>query len=171
MAKRRTVVSNDTCQPVAVSRTINASAHNLFDLLARPANHPLIDGSGMLREGPEVRVCGVGDVFTMKMHNDEMGDYEIANHVVLYEPDRRIGWEPVLTAASRAEDQGEIGQPAGHRWTYELVAIDSGSTVVTETYDCTRAPEWLQKAVKGGNRWIDSMTATLKRLDEQSKNP
>jgi hypothetical protein len=164
-------VIDDTHQPVAVSRTINAPAHKLFDLLACPAKHPLIDGSGMLREGSDVPICGVGDVFSMKMHNDEMGDYEMANHVVEYELDRRIGWEPVVAAASRAEDQAEIGERAGHRWTYELVAIDPESTVVTETYDCTRTPQWLQKAVKGGNRWIDSMTATLGRLEEQSKSP
>jgi len=36
---------------------------------------------------------------------------------------------------------------------------------VTEIYDCSRAPEWLRRAVKGGARWIDSMTATLGKLD------
>ena len=49
----------------------------------------------MLRESSGGVISGVGDVFTMKMHNDEMGDYEMANHVVEYEPNRRIGWEPV----------------------------------------------------------------------------
>ena len=64
------------------------------------ANHPLIDGSGMLREAPsDVVLSRVGDVFTMKMHNDEMGDYEMSNQVVEYELNRRIGWEPVLPSA------------------------------------------------------------------------
>ncbi len=36
-------------------------------------------------------ISGVGDVFMMKVHNDEMGDYEIANHIVDYEPNTRIG--------------------------------------------------------------------------------
>ncbi|HLM88547.1 MAG TPA: hypothetical protein VK284_05880 [Streptosporangiaceae bacterium] len=36
---------------------------------------------------------------------------------------------------------------------------------MTEIYDCSRAPEWLRRAVKGGARWIDSMTATLGKLD------
>jgi hypothetical protein len=44
------------------------------------------------------------------------------------------------------------------------------STLVTETYDCSRAPGWLRKAVKGGARWIDSMTVTLERLDELSRH-
>ena len=79
-------MTGDTCQPVSVSRTIEVPAEKLFDFLAHPANHPLIDGSGTLREGSGGVISGVGDVFTMKMCNDEMGDYEISNHVVEYEP-------------------------------------------------------------------------------------
>jgi hypothetical protein len=37
-------MTGDTWQPVSVSRTIAAPADRLFDFLARPANHPLIDG-------------------------------------------------------------------------------------------------------------------------------
>jgi uncharacterized protein YndB with AHSA1/START domain len=162
-------MTGDTCQPVSVSRTIEAAAEKLFDLLIHPANHPLIDGSGMLREASADVISGVGDVFTMKMHNDEMGDYEIANHIVEYEPNRRIGWEPVLRAASRSEDQPGIGDRSEHRWSYQLTPLGSRSTLVTETYDCARAPEWLRKAVKGGSRWIASMTATLEKLDALSR--
>jgi hypothetical protein len=86
-------------QPVFVSRMIGVPAQKIFDLLARPANHPLIDGSGMLRTGSVGIITGVGDVFTMTMHNDEMGDYEMANHVVEFEPGHRIGWEPALKHA------------------------------------------------------------------------
>jgi uncharacterized protein YndB with AHSA1/START domain len=159
----------DTCQPVQVSRTIEVPAETLFDFLARPANHPLIDGSGMLREGSGGVISGVGDVFTMTMHNDEMGDYEMANYVVEYEPARRIGWEPVLKAASRPEDQADIGDRSEHRWTFELTPLGPGSTVVTEIYDCSHAPKWLRNAVKGGTRWIASMTATLEKLEALSR--
>ncbi len=41
-------MADNTCQPVSVSRKIDVPADKLFDFLARPANHPLIDGSGML---------------------------------------------------------------------------------------------------------------------------
>ncbi len=156
----------ESCPPVSVSRTIGAPAGKLFGILARPASHPLIDGSGMLREATSDAVLsGVGDVFTMKMHNDEMGDYEMFNHVVQYEPDRQIGWEPALKEASREEDQEAIGDRAEHRWSFDLIPVDAGSTLVTETYDCSRAPQWLRKAVRGGERWRDSMTLTLEKLD------
>ena len=42
---------------VSVSRHIEAPAEQLFALLADSANHPLIDGSGMVRKpAPAVRV-------------------------------------------------------------------------------------------------------------------
>jgi hypothetical protein len=125
----------------------------------------------MLREAPrDVIVSRVGDVFAMKMHNDEMGDYEMSNEVVEYEPNRRIGWEPYMTAATREEDQASIGNKAGYRWSYDLVPTGPGVTVVTETYDCSRAPAWLRQAVRGGDRWVPSMTATLDKLAALARN-
>ena len=163
-------MTGETCPPVSVSRKIEAPAEKLFALLTQSASHPLIDGSGMLREAPaDVRLSRVGDVFEMKMHNGEMGDYEMNNHVVEYELNRRIGWEPVLKASSRDEDQAEIGESGQQRWSYDLSPVDSGSTLVTETYDCSRSPEWLRKAVRDGNRWIDSMTASLEKLEALSR--
>jgi hypothetical protein len=72
------------------------------------------------------RVTAAGDVFTIAMHNAEQGDYEIANHVVEYELHRRIGWEPVLCAASRPEDVADIGVRFGHAWTFELTPDGTG---------------------------------------------
>jgi uncharacterized protein YndB with AHSA1/START domain len=162
-------MTSDTSQPVSVSRTIDVPAGKLFDLIADPANHPRIDGSGMLREASGGAISGVGDVFTMKMYNNEMGGYEMANHVVAYEPGRRIGWEPVMKAASRAEDQADIGDRADYSWCYELTPLSAESTLVTEIFDCSRSPEWLRSAVKGGSRWVDAMTKTLENLDALSR--
>src|ERR1700683_2328255 len=105
-----------TLPPVSVSRRIQAPAAELFAVLADPARHPGIDGSGMLREaGGTALISGGGAVFSMSMHNAEMGDYEMSNLVVEYEQDRRIGWEPVLKAATRPEDQDGIGDHGGPR--------------------------------------------------------
>ena len=35
---------------------------------------------------------GTGAVFVMNMYNATMGDLQVANHVVVYEPDKAIGW-------------------------------------------------------------------------------
>jgi uncharacterized protein YndB with AHSA1/START domain len=159
-------MSDVTAQSVSVSRAIDAPAETLFTILAQTGNHPTIDGSGMVRSAlPAVRIAGVGEDFLMAMHNEEMGDYQMRNRVVEYEEGVRLTWEPVLAAASREEDKAEIGDEAHHRWGFTLAPDGPGRTVVTETFDCTRSPQWLQKAVKGGARWVDSMTATLENLD------
>ena len=78
--------------PVKVSRRIDAPAAMIFRVLTDPGRHAELDGSGMLRGAVTTTpISGVGDVFIMKMYFSELGDYEMNNHVVEYEPDRRIG--------------------------------------------------------------------------------
>ena len=159
-------MAESTHRGVSVSRRIEASVPTVFAVLLDPVSHCAIDGSGMLREAiTTATIVGVGDTFTIRMHNDEMGGYEITNHVVEFERDRLVSWEPVLTAASREEDAGDLGERAGHRWTFHLTAPEPGATLVTETYDSSRAPEWLRRAVRNGERWRPSMLTTLERLD------
>ena len=150
---------------VSVSRRIEASPEWLFALLADSANHPLIDGSGMVREpAPAVGLSRTGDAFLMNMHHHEFGDYQMRNEVVEYEAGRRLTWEPARVAAS-PEEQEAIGDPARYRWGYELSPVGPGATLVTETFDCSRSPENLRQAVRDGEGWRDAMTASLARLD------
>jgi uncharacterized protein YndB with AHSA1/START domain len=159
-------------ESVSVSRRIDAPPAVVFAVLTDPARHPGIDGSGMLvRAVGEPVISGVGDTFTMVMHNAEMGDYEMTNHVVEYVPGERIAWEPSLSHASRAQDQADIGSRNLHRWSYELTPDGPDGTLVTETYDCTRSPDWLRKAVKGGHRWVAPMRATLEKLEREVAPP
>jgi hypothetical protein len=156
----------DECPPVAVSRRIGAPAAEIFRILADPARHPELDGSGMVR-GVVTRgvISGVGDVFVMKMYFSALGDYEMNNHVVDFEPNRRIGWEPAPGRGHPgAQESGDARW--GHRWTFDLVPDGPDATVVTESYDCSRAPAAARASMDNGRTWIDSMTATLERLDE-----
>jgi len=141
----------------------------LFGILTEPANHPLIDGSGMIREAVSgTAVAQVGDVFVMKMHNDQFGDYEMTSHVVEYEPDRLIAWEPVMSDAFQEEVKANIGFKTEHRWTYELTTAADGSTLVTETYDCSRAPAWMRAATGGGELWSPAMAESLAKLEQMA---
>ena len=150
---------------VSVAKEIPAPAESVFALLTDPMKHPEIDGSGMVRSATSHgAISGVGDTFTMQMHNDEMGDYEMLNHVVAYEPGRRIAWEPVLLHAGRDEDKEDEGVRSGHCWSYELDPINSDATMLTESYDCSNAPAWLQKAVRGGTRWQTAMETSLENV-------
>jgi uncharacterized protein YndB with AHSA1/START domain len=154
---------------VSVSRRIDAPAEQLFALIADSSNHPLIDGSGMVREpAPAVRMSGVGDVFLMDMHHDELGDYQMQNEVVEYQAGRRLVWEPSRVAAS-PEEREAIGAPARYRWGWEFSPDGSGAAMVTETFDCTRSPEDLRKATQEGEGWRDAMTASLARLELLAK--
>jgi uncharacterized protein YndB with AHSA1/START domain len=150
---------------VSVSRHIDAPAERLFALLADSANHPLIDGSGMVRQpAPAVRLSRTGDSFLMNMHHPQWGDYQMRNEVIEYEAGRRLTWEPTRVEAS-AEEQAALGDPPHYRWGYELAADGPGTTLVTETFDCTRSPDDLREAVREGEGWRDAMTASLGKLE------
>src|ERR1700722_8561624 len=80
---------------VSVSRSIAAPAAKIFQVLADPANHPALDGSGMLRAAPgQAAPNRVGDTFTMSMYLPELGDYQMLNRITAFQEDRRIAWEP-----------------------------------------------------------------------------
>jgi uncharacterized protein YndB with AHSA1/START domain len=155
---------------VSVSRQIEAPAERLFALLADSANHPLIDGSGMVRQpAPAVTLSGTGDTFLMNMHHDEMGDYQMRNLVVEYQAGRRLVWEPVRVEDASPGRGETLGESARYRWGFEFSSDGPGVTMVTETFDCSRSPEDLREAVKEGEGWRDAMTASLVKLDLLAK--
>jgi hypothetical protein len=100
----------------------------------------------------------------MKMYYSEHGDYEMNNHVVEYERDRRIGWEP--EAGRGHPDASAPDARWGQRWIFDLAPDGPDATIVTEIYDCSRVPEDECVAMDGGRIWIESMSKTLERLDE-----
>jgi hypothetical protein len=160
---------------VEVSRRIHAPAASIFEILSSPQRHMEFDGSDMLRGAIIDRpICGVGETFTMKMHR--LGrDYLMLNFVVEFEPNRRIAWEPAPgDLATAGDDPSRVGVPAGYRWGFLLTPDGDDATVVTEIFDC--GPEenrWILE--REGGEWIngkstvvESMTATLTRLEEAS---
>ena len=111
---------------IQVSRVVTAPAGRVFAFLADPDNHLLLDTSGMVRGSADhATVTGVGAVFVMDMHNAIRGDHQVENHVVVFEPDRALGWAP-------AEPGHE---PAGHTYVWRLRPDGEGRTVVSQTYD------------------------------------
>jgi Polyketide cyclase / dehydrase and lipid transport len=153
---------------VSVSRRIEAPAEQLFALMASSANHPLIDGSGMVRKpAPPVTVSGVGDAFLMNMHHDRFGDYQMRNVVVEYQAGRRLVWEPARVAG--LDDEEDPPEPGRYRWGFEFTPDGVGATVVTESFDCTRSDDDLRGAVREGEGWRDAMTASLVKLELLAK--
>jgi hypothetical protein len=134
----------------------------LFDIVADPAMHPMMDGSGSVRA---VRAGGpqrleLGAKFGMDM---QLGaPYKITNTVVEFEEGRKIAWRHFN----------------GHVWRYlfEPVggAFDSAgdstapqSTKVTEQWDARPAKNRIVLRLLGfPARNRKGIQATLRRLDE-----
>ncbi len=164
---------SDDQSSVRVSRVIAASADVIFDLVSRPQVHAVFDGSDMLRGSvDEQMITAVGDTFTIKMHR--LGrDYEMINHVVVFEPGYRLVWEPspgdIDTAGG---DPQRIGVPSGYRWGFELRPLSETATDVTEIFECgAETNQWI--LASDGGTWIngsttvkDSMTRTLEKLEQ-----
>jgi uncharacterized protein YndB with AHSA1/START domain len=116
--------------PVSAERVVRAPAERIFDLLARPSQHRLIDGSGTVRdpyEGPERLTLGARFGMDMKIG----GAYRMVNEVVEFEEGRRIAWQP------RPDHRGVDRLIGGRIWRWELEPVDGG-TLVRETWDISR---------------------------------
>ena len=140
---------SDTARQVSVSRVIDAPPDAIFAVLADPAMHPIIDGSGTVKKaqaGDPDRL-EMGSRFGMDMR---IGlPYSIKNTVVEYEPDRLIAWQ-------------HFGH---HRWRYRLEPVEGG-TEVTETFDWSTARFPPAIELMGyPKKHPAAMAKTLERLD------
>ncbi|QFG67681.1 SRPBCC family protein [Ornithinimicrobium pratense] len=124
---------------ITVSRTIDASAAEIFDVLSLPERHVELDGSGFVRSVDHGdRITSTGQVFTMNMTGDHMGgDYQTDNHVTGYDKDHLLAWETAPAGT----------QPPGWQWVWELVPQGPGNTEVRHSYDWGKVTdqELLQK--------------------------
>lgn len=140
--------SSDPTKIVSVTKFVPASAQEIFDLLADPRKHPLIDGSGTVKEtkvGAPNRLA-LGTEFGMKMKF--MIPYRVKNTVVEFEEGGQIAWRHL----------------GGHIWRYILKPIEGG-TEVTEQFDMntSKQPAML-KLMKIQKRNQASMVKTLDNL-------
>ena len=135
---------------ISTSRVIAADRQALFDIVADPTMHPVIDGSGTVtgaREGLPERLHE-GARFGMDMKAGTK--YRITNTVVEFVEGERIAWRHM----------------SGHRWRYEFRDADGGTEVV-ETFDWSTAKAKLALELAGfPQRNLAGMEATLARLDE-----
>ena len=131
---------------VSTSRVVAAPAEAIFDVLADPSKHSIIDGSGTLVEAKSnpPRLF-LGAKFGMKMSFHVV----MRNKVVEFEDGKQIGWR-------------HIGQ---HIWRYQLEPVEGG-TKVTETFDWRPSPvPWLLHRQNIPKKNLASMEQTLARLD------
>jgi hypothetical protein len=151
---------------VTESRDIDAPADRIFAVVSDPAMHPEVDGTGMLRSAVDNKpVAQVGDVFYINMVHWHLGGYVMANHVVAFEQDRLIAWEPVVDAYDNPEYQSSVGQPAGRHWGWQLEPLSENSTRVTAFFEGSRLPEELRTFIEDGEFWRPAMATSLDNLE------
>ena len=145
---------------LTVERVIPAPPNAIFDVLADPAKHKLIDGSGMLQGAQptaEPRLT-LGSTFGMGMRL--FVSYSTVNRVTEFEENRRIAWKTGPT--------GLVGRVlAGRTWRYELEPT-AGGTRVRESWDITEDHQRI--LLKLGNIYSNKtkkdMERTLERLSD-----
>jgi hypothetical protein len=123
-------MTNDT---MIATITIPAPAETVFDVLADPTTHSVIDGTGWVRESLDSEpVTGVDQIFRVAMYHDGHPDknYEMANKVVVCDRPRAIAWEPGRDAAG----DGNL-LFGGWIWRYDIRSVGSSEAHVTLTYD------------------------------------
>ena len=140
---------------VSETTVIDAEPQRLFDIVANPAMHPVMDGSGSVqavRDNAPARL-ELGAKFGMDM---KLGaSYKIENTVVEFEEGRTIAWRHFN----------------GHIWRYIFEPVDGG-TKVTEQWDARRTRNRLFLRLMGfPDRNRRGIVATLQRLDELTSSP
>lgn len=149
---------SESSQQVSASRVIPADAQRIFDVVADPTLHHVIDGSGSVKGSTSgTSKLALGDKFATQMR---IGlPYRMTNKVVEYSEGRRIAWSHL----------------GGWRWRYEFEPIedgpDAGSTLVTETFDwsTSKAGGYI-KLMKFPERNRRNIERTLSRLDAFVEN-
>jgi uncharacterized protein YndB with AHSA1/START domain len=135
---------------ITVERFIPAPAQQIFDLLADPRMHPVLDGSGTVQksnDGNPERLS-LGARFGMGMRLG--GRYRVRNKVSEFEEGRRIAWHHF----------------AHNVWRYELEPVDGG-TRVRESFDWSSGlfPEFVLKRLGFMDRNRPGMEKTLENIE------
>ena len=133
------------------SRVVPAPPEEIFALLADPARHSEIDGSGTVqRLLSEPGPMQLGSKFRIAMKTFGV-PYRTSNTVVEFEENRRIAWS----------------YWAKHRWRYELEPVEGG-TLVTESVDFSHTRlRPIYMLIRAGERVEKYITATLDSLVER----
>ena len=132
---------------ISATRVIDVPRKRLFDLVADPAMHPRIDGSGTVRGhaagGPQRLGPGVRFGMSMRMWLP----YRISNRVVEFEEGRVVAWMHFSRAV----------------WRWEFSDVDGG-TLVQESFDWSsaRSRTVMRRFVPGN---LVAMRRSLERLE------
>jgi uncharacterized protein YndB with AHSA1/START domain len=149
---------------VSATLTLAVPAATVFAVLADPAAHASIDGTGSVQEAADrAPLTGVGQVFRMDMYHPGHpdGDYQTANKVHVLDPPHAIGW---LTGYDPQRD-GHL-EFGGWFWRYDLAPLGPSETEVTLTYDWSAVPPSIRERIQFPPFGPEHLTNSLHHLAE-----
>lgn len=153
-------MTRDTISETAV---IDAPAVVVFGLLADPAEHAAIDGTGWvgkpLDNGP---LTAAGQIFRMSMYHADHpdGGYQTANRVQVIDRPHTISWE---TGYDTGNGDLRFG---GWVWRYDLAPAGPSSTAVTLSYDWSAVPSSIREYLSFPPFARDHLASSLAHLAE-----
>ena len=153
-----------TQEHVSATLTIAAAAARVFAVLADPAAHSAIDGTGWVQEAADrAPLTEVGQIFRMDMYHPGHpdGNYQMANKVQVLDPPRAIGWVP----GTDTGDDGHL-EFGGWTWRYDLVPLGPSETEVTLTYDWSAVPQRIRAYIQFPPFGPEHLTRSLHHLAE-----
>ena len=114
---------------VSVSKLVSASPEQIFEFLANPAMHAVIDGSGSVIAAKDTAPKRLSLNATFGMSMKKGAPYKITNTVVEFVEGKQIAWRHF----------------GGHVWRYILESTQGG-TMVTEqfSYGTSKSPLMLK---------------------------
>ncbi len=149
---------------VSATLTIGVPAARVFEVLADPAAHAAIDGTGWVQEAVDrAPLTEVGQIFRVNMYHPGHpdGHYQMANRVQVLDPPRAIGWLP----GTAAQDAGQL-EFGGWAWRYDLAPLGPSRTEVTLTYDWSAVPQFIREYLRFPPFGPGHLTNSLQHLAE-----
>lgn len=156
----------DDC--VSATMVINAPAELIFAILADPAKHAAIDGTGWVRESLDsTPLTAAGQVFRISMYHPDHpdGDYQMANRVQTFDPPSIISWEPGYDDADGTLRFG------GWIWRYDIAAAGRSDATVTLSYDWSAVPDPIREHIGFPPFRPEHLGNSLSHLAELVTNP
>jgi uncharacterized protein YndB with AHSA1/START domain len=144
---RAEILKVDFPDTAAARILINAPVSKVFNVIADPRNHQLVDGSGSIQRfisGPDRLFLGAKFGMAMKIRVP----YRITNTVVAFEENKKIKWRHLMKWT----------------WCYEFSDLGGDQTQVTESFDAHDIPNFSRRWLKVTGALKYNPTAMAKSL-------
>jgi hypothetical protein len=148
---------------LSASAVLAAPSRVVFAVLADPAKHAAIDGTGWVTESVDsLPLTAAGQVFRMAMYHPDHpdGGYQTENRVEVFEPPTAISWK-----TGYRDDDGRL-RFGGWFWRYDLTSTAPSTTQVTLTYDWSAVPEATRQHIGFPPFGADHLENSLAHLAE-----